>query len=132
MNNPQSSIGNPRPRVVMAGAGPAGSSVAIRLAKLGFEITLIERERFPRPKLCGEFISPECLAHFTELGVLDQMMSAGGDEISETRFFESGGRSVTVPSRWFGHGEFALSLSRASMDKILLDEAKRIGVSVHE
>ena len=128
----ESKIQNRKSKIVIAGAGPAGSSLAIRLAKLGFETTLLERERFPRQKLCGEFISPECLEHFEELGVLDEMLSAGGDKITETRFFESGGRSVAVPSSWFGRGEFALSLSRAEMDHILLERAKHVGVTIHE
>ncbi|MEO8042402.1 MAG: NAD(P)/FAD-dependent oxidoreductase [Acidobacteriota bacterium] len=132
MNNPQSTIRDPQSKIVIAGAGPAGASLAIRLTTLGIETVLIERERFPRHKLCGEFISPECLKHFESLGVLENMLSAGGDRILETRFFESGGKSVAVPTRWFGEGDFALSLSRAEMDNRLLDRAKEIGVTVHE
>jgi len=119
-------------RVVIAGAGPAGSTLAIRLRKLGLDVTLIERYKFPRQKLCGEFISPECLRHFDDLGVLDAMLSAGGDRIRETVFYETGGRSISVPSRWFDDGGFALSLSRARMDEILLDGAKRAGATVFE
>ena len=77
--------------IVIAGAGPAGSSLAIRLSRLGFTVTLIERYKFPRAKLCGEFISPECLKHFEELGVLDEMLTAGGDRVSETVFYETAG-----------------------------------------
>jgi flavin-dependent dehydrogenase len=130
--NKQSAIRSPRSKIAIAGAGPAGSSLAIRLAQKGFETVLIERERFPRQKLCGEFISPECLVHFQELGVLDPMLSAGGDRIYETRFFETRGRSITVPTRWFGGGNFALSLSRAEMDHRLLERAREVGVEVLE
>ncbi|HSU25060.1 MAG TPA: FAD-dependent monooxygenase, partial [Pyrinomonadaceae bacterium] len=119
-------------RIVIAGAGPAGSTLAIRLRKLGLDVTLIERYKFPRQKLCGEFISPECLRHFDDLGVLDEMLSAGGDHIRETVFYETAGRSISVPSRWFDDGGFALSLSRAQMDEILLDAAKRAGATVFE
>jgi flavin-dependent dehydrogenase len=132
MNNPQSTIGCPRSKVVIAGAGPAGASLAIRLAMSGIQTSLIERERFPRQKLCGEFISPECLKHFEQLGVMEEMLGAGGDRIVETRFFESGGRSVAVPTEWFGQGSFALSLSRAEMDNQLLNRAKEVGVAVFE
>lgn len=118
--------------VVIAGAGPAGSSLAIRLNKLGLPVTLIERHKFPRQKLCGEFISPECLKHFEELGVLDEMLVAGGDCIGETVFYETGGRNISVPSRWFDGGGFALSLSRARMDEILLNAARISGVNVME
>src|SRR6185369_14188756 len=118
--------------VVIVGAGPAGSSLAIRLRKLGLPVSLIERYRFPRQKLCGEFISPECLNHFAELGVLDEMVSAGGDRVYETVFYETGGASISVPSRWFDESGFALSLSRARMDNILLERAKSSGAKVME
>lgn len=119
-------------KIAIVGAGPAGTSLAIRLAQQDFEVTLIERETFPRHKLCGEFISPECLAHFAEVGVLDSMLSAGGERITETRFYEAGGRSFGVSSGSFRGQGFALSLSRAEMDLRLLDKAKSIGVAVYE
>lgn len=119
--------------IIIAGAGPAGSTLAIRLRRLGFEVVLAERYKFPRAKLCGEFISPECLAHFDDLGVLDKMLASGGDRIFETRFYETRGRSVAVPSRWFHSNEgFALSLSRSRMDEVLLNAARQIGVEVRE
>ncbi len=117
--------------IAIVGAGPAGASLAIRLATDGFDVTLAERESFPRHKLCGEFISPECLGHFASLGVLDVMTSAGGDRIRETRFFSPSGRSVSVPSEWLGF-ENALSLSRSEMDLQLMQRAKEAGVRVIE
>lgn len=121
-----------KPKIAIVGAGPAGSSLAIRLATDGFTVTLIEREKFPRHKLCGEFISPECLAHFHELGLLDGMLAAGGDHIAETRFYAPSGKNVIVPSAWFGGGGFALSLSRAEMDHRLMLRARDAGVEVLE
>jgi menaquinone-9 beta-reductase len=121
-----------KPKIAIVGAGPAGSSLAIRLAGQGFAVTLIEREKFPRHKLCGEFISPECLSHFHDLGVLDEMLSAGGDHIAETVFFARSGKHVAVPSKWFGGAGYALSLSRAEMDHRLLLGAKAAGAKVLE
>ena len=123
---------NPELKIAVAGAGPAGASLAIRLAKANFEVTLIERERFPRQKLCGEFISPECLRHFRQLGVLDEMLSAGGERISETVFYAANGKSAAIPSEWFDGGQSALSLSRAEMDSRLLEKAKNGGVKILE
>ena len=124
---------NPKSKIVIVGAGPAGASAAIRLAKDDFTVCLIERERFPRPKLCGEFISPECFRHFRDLNVFDEMLAAGGERIRETRFFAPNGKSVGVPSEWFNENEAgALSLSRAAMDLRLLEQAKAGGVEVLE
>lgn len=128
----KSKIPNRKATIVIVGAGPAGSSLAIRLAQHDFDVTLIERDTFPRHKLCGEFISPECLQHFEELGVLDVVLSAGGERITETRFYEPGGRSFAVSSSSFKGNCFALSLSRAEMDMLLLDRAKSLGVKVFE
>ena len=132
MNNP-SKIQNLKSKIAIVGAGPAGASLAIRLAGTGFEVCLIEREKFPRHKLCGEFISPECLAHFQKLGVLSEMLAVGGDRISETVFYEPGGKSVSVPSAWFNADlQGALSISRAEMDFQLMEKAKGSGVEVLE
>lgn len=128
----RSQIANHKSQIAIVGGGPAGSSLAIRLANSGFEVALIEREKFPRHKLCGEFISPECLAHFGELGVLEQMLSAGGVRIHETRFFERRGRSFSIPSGLLDSRTAALGLSRSAMDSILLEQARGSGVRVLE
>jgi flavin-dependent dehydrogenase len=127
--NERKQMQRPGSKVVIAGGGPAGSSLAIRLARAGYSITLVERDRFPREKLCGEFISPECFRHFQELGVFDAMLSMGGDRIFETHFYTQKGRSTMVPTEWFG-GPFSLSLSRSAMDDVLLRRAKAVGVEV--
>jgi flavin-dependent dehydrogenase len=119
--------------IAIVGAGPAGSSLAIRLATAGKRVVLIEKAKFPREKLCGEFISPECLAHFAELGALDRMQVSGGVGIGETLFYGRSGRGVGVPSAMFGSRyEAALGLSRAEMDLQLLQRAREVGVEVLE
>lgn len=117
--------------VIIAGAGPAGSSAAIRLARRGFQVLLVEQKKFPRAKLCGEFISPECRRHFEALGVADAMTNSEPASIMETVFYSSRGHYVTIPSSWFG-GPAALGLSRAVMDDVLLREAQACGVEVIE
>ena len=128
----KSKIQNPKSKIVIVGGAVAGASAAIRLANSGFQVCLIERERFPRQKLCGEFVSPECLEHFRRLGVLDEMLAAGGARLTETVFYAPSGRSVAVPSEWFSTGNAALGISRAEMDFRLLERAKNLGVEVLE
>ncbi len=118
--------------VAIVGAGPAGSSAAIRLAQNGLKVLLVEQKKFPRAKLCGEFISPECLIHFAELNVLEGMSLAGGVTLDRTIFYARNGKSVTVPSEWFGADSHALGLSRAEMDLQFLNRARSAGVDVLE
>src|SRR5262245_11844522 len=117
--------------VIVVGGGPAGSSTAIHLAQQGVSVLLIEQKKFPRAKLCGEFISPECVEHFEKLGVAASMQASQPAEITETIFYSRRGKRIVVPSWWFGNS-FALGLSRAEMDNNLLSRAKELGVNVLE
>ena len=118
--------------VIIAGGGPAGASAAIHLARGSVRVLLIEQKKFPRPKLCGEFISPECQTHFDKLGVAGAMIAPGPALLEETVFYSSKGHHVAVPSKWFSGGRVALGLSRAVMDDVLLRSAQENGVVVHE
>ena len=118
---------------IIAGAGPAGSSLAIRLAMAGLRVLLVEQKKFPREKLCGEFVSPECMAHFVELGVMPEITAAKGTDLAETIFFARNGKGVSIRSEWFGKADsMALGLSRAEMDERLLKRARDLGVDVRE
>jgi flavin-dependent dehydrogenase len=117
--------------VIIAGAGPAGTSAAIHLARHDLRVLLVEQKTFPRAKLCGEFISPECQKHFEALGVAEAMASSAPSALTETVFYSTRGHHVIVPSSWFG-GTAALGLSRAVMDDVLLRRAQACGVNVLE
>jgi flavin-dependent dehydrogenase len=118
--------------VIVAGGGPAGSSAAIHLATAGASVLLIEQKKFPRPKLCGEFISPECALHFQRLGVSAQMGAAQPATLQATVFYSRSGKDVRVPSSWFSASGVALGLSRAEMDAVLLRRAADAGANVLE
>jgi len=47
--------------IIIVGGGPAGSSAARRLVQAGADVLVLDRERFPRPKLCAGWITPEVL-----------------------------------------------------------------------
>jgi flavin-dependent dehydrogenase len=118
--------------VIIAGGGPAGASAAIHLTTGGARVLLVEQKSFPRPKLCGEFISPECAPHFVRLGVADRMLAANPAKLTETVFYSRKGKSVRVPSAWFGASGVALGLSRAEMDERLLRRAGDAGARIME
>src|SRR5215207_2777748 len=112
--------------VIIAGAGPAGSSAAIHLARERLRVLLVEQKKFPRAKLCGEFISPECRRHFEALGVTGAITNSEPASITETVFYSARGHHLTIPSSWFGE-PVALGLSRAVMDNLLLRRARECG-----
>ena len=53
--------------LIVIGGGPAGTSAAITCARSGAHVLLLERGRFPRQKVCGEFVSAESLALLDDL-----------------------------------------------------------------
>jgi flavin-dependent dehydrogenase len=119
--------------VIIIGAGPAGSTVSTLLAREGLRALLLEKSRFPRDKVCGEFIMPECLNVFDRLGVSERMFDSGAKIIDQWRLFAPDGRGVYVPMEWMADGhKQAISISRARMDLILLECARAAGVEARE
>ncbi|MEA2162109.1 MAG: hypothetical protein QOK37_236 [Thermoanaerobaculia bacterium] len=65
----------------IVGAGPAGSTLAALLARRGYSVALIDRDTFPRDKLCGEFLSYDALPIIDALGVRDELDRRGAPAI---------------------------------------------------
>jgi geranylgeranyl reductase family protein len=61
--------------VCIVGAGPSGATCAYYLAKRGRRVLLLERERFPRDKLCGDAICTRAQLHLERMGVLEQILA---------------------------------------------------------
>jgi flavin-dependent dehydrogenase len=115
--------------IIVVGAGPAGTTLAIELATSGARTLLIDRARFPRDKLCGEFLSPECWPILRELQVEHAIRRSGYQPITQFRLWLPDDRCVatTLPQE---PSRPAVGLSRARLDEILLRRAEAVGVSV--
>jgi menaquinone-9 beta-reductase len=55
--------------VAIVGAGPGGAALAAILSRAGLDVALIDRDTFPRDKVCGDFLSPTALAELEWLGL---------------------------------------------------------------
>src|SRR3989454_8624885 len=63
-----SSVVTDRWDVVVVGAGPAGATTALLLARAGASVLLVDRARFPRDKACSEYLSPATTEILERLG----------------------------------------------------------------
>jgi menaquinone-9 beta-reductase len=116
--------------VAICGAGPAGSTLALRLARLGFSVALVEAQRFPRPKPCGEFMSPEVLPMLDDLGVLAQVRASGARELRGLRIHRGVRRArgrFTAVGRSRPRFDHGFGVRREVFDDLLLRAALATG-----
>jgi flavin-dependent dehydrogenase len=122
--------------IVVVGAGPAGSAAAILLAERGWSVTLLDKAAFPRPKICGEYLSPEAARVMDRLGVLKAVDTAGAQPLSGMRIIAPDGTVLegTYPTSgpWRGYRDHALAIRREVFDRILLERARSLPVEVRE
>jgi menaquinone-9 beta-reductase len=102
-------------------------------ASRGLRVIVLERDRFPRDKVCGEFLSPEGCAVLDRLGLLPRIREAGAIPMTSCLLADASGRSATaelpqVPRS----GREALGISRAVMDETILRHAASCGTDVRE
>jgi flavin-dependent dehydrogenase len=108
--------------LIVIGGGPAGTSAAITCARSGAHVLLLERGRFPRQKVCGEFVSAESLALLADLlASQDKRLLADAVRISNARVFLDG-RTIETPVH-----PPAASISRLSLDGALWNSAEQCG-----
>jgi flavin-dependent dehydrogenase len=116
--------------VAICGAGPAGSTLAQRLAREGFRVVLVESQRFPRHKPCGEFMSPEVLPMLDDLGVLDEVRAVGARELRGLRIHRGVRRArgrFTAVGRSRPRFDHGFGVRREVFDHVLLRAALRTG-----
>ena len=120
-----------RVRVLVAGGGPAGLCAAAALARAGAEVTLCEAGEFGRPKLCGEFLSPDAEEALAAAGLGRLVERSGAPSIGAVRVTVARrGRAAaeaSAPIVPAGHG-----IAREDLDAALADAARAAGADVRE
>ncbi|HXG50056.1 MAG TPA: FAD-dependent monooxygenase, partial [candidate division Zixibacteria bacterium] len=112
---------------------PAGATAATALARRGHAVVLIDREAFPREKLCGDFVSPALWPLFRILNVDREILAAAHEKVRSARFTSHAGSEVSVPiSRLEAKAPFGLGIRRSTLDHLLLRAAVRSGARVLE
>jgi menaquinone-9 beta-reductase len=122
--------------VLVVGGGPAGSSVAFALARAGLDVLVVDRARFPRPKPCAEYLSPEASRILADMGALEPIEESGAAALAGIRVRAPNGAVIAgdfAASHGFhGFRDRGLSVRREVLDKILIDRASAAGATVVE
>lgn len=115
--------------VLVVGGGPGGTSVAIALATAGVAVTLVERARFPRPRI-GESLPPKVGELLLTLGVHEAVVAAGFARMPGTTIVQDG--EFTTHDFDPAQRELGYQVERERFDALLLDRARQAGVVVLE
>lgn len=112
--------------IIIIGGGLAGLTAAIHLSKIGFGVTVIEKNHYPKHKVCGEYVSNEVLPYFEWLDINVSELNPAA--ITKIVFSTSNGKTVrgNLPLGGFG-------ISRYVLDHFLYQKATDNGCKfIHE
>ena len=119
--------------VLVIGGGPAGSTVAPLLAEKGYQVVLLDKARHPRFHI-GESLLPANLPLFEQLGVADEVRAIGmekwGAEFVSP--YHEHKQAFHFAEAWDKSMPHAYQVKRAEFDTVLIRNAARKGVEVHE
>ncbi|RIX48308.1 MAG: NAD(P)/FAD-dependent oxidoreductase [Rhodocyclales bacterium GT-UBC] len=119
--------------VLVIGGGPAGTTVAPILAEKGYKVVLLEKARHPRFHI-GESLLPANLPLFEKMGIADQVREIGmvkpGAEFVSPHHEMS--QVFHFADAWDKSMPYAYQVKRAEFDTILIRNAEKKGVEVHE
>ena len=115
--------------IVVVGGGVAGACSAALLAERGYQTILLDQDRFPRHKVCGEYVSGECWPLLERLGVTSELERRTNTWIEGISLFAPSGRKASLKLM---KGRRALSISRYDLDEVLLNRAAASRVEIRQ
>jgi menaquinone-9 beta-reductase len=116
--------------VAIVGGGPAGSSCAAFGAAAGLRTVILEREKFPREKVCGDCLNPACWPILRRLELAERVRSLPHGKLNRVEFIGISGSRVTIELPVGDDAEIAVK--RSLFDQLLLDRAQELGATVFE
>jgi len=116
--------------VAIVGGGPAGSTCAASCAVGCLATLVLDREKFPREKVCGDCLNPSCWPVLERLALAERVRDLPHSKLSSVAFIAIDGREVIV-DLLSGDG-CEISVKRSLFDDLLLRRARELGADVHE
>ena len=116
--------------VAIVGAGPAGSSCAAFCSLAGLRTLVLERETFPREKVCGDCLNPSSWPVLRRLGIAQRVRQLPHAILNTVEFIAISGRKVVVNLP--GGDENEISIKRSLFDMLLMSRARELGTQVYE
>lgn len=117
--------------VLIIGGGPAGATTGLLLAQAGWSVGIVEKKKFPRRKVCGEFMSATNIALLQHIGLDDYYRFTSGPEIHRVGFYADDLMLATdMPVSQQNYLKWGRALGREHLDTALLNKAAGLGAVV--
>lgn len=117
-------------QIVILGGGLAGLTSAIHLSKMGCKVIVVEKNSYPKHKVCGEYISNEVLPYFAWLNInIEQLKPT---HISTLQFSSESGRTIETQLPLGGFGISRYTLDHALYKKALSQNCEIVEDQVNE
>ena len=116
--------------VIVVGGGPAGAAAATFCARRGWHVALFEHARFPRHKVCGNVINPNCWPVLEHCGVAEKVQALPQFAVRGATFTAMDQSTLQIDRRT-NDGRFT-AIRRYQLDATLLEHARASGATVFE
>ena len=118
--------------VVIIGGGPAGSAAAILLARAGWSVALVEKQAFPRRKVCGECIAASNLPLLHLLGIGPVFDTLAGAPLRQVALLRGNASALADLPAACGPASqhWGRPMARELLDLLLLQQAQRVGAEL--
>ncbi len=119
--------------VIIVGAGPAGASAAYHLGSLGHKVILLDKQKFPRDKVCGDFVGPTALLELRKLGITEWDEYKQSNIVQRASLYLDGKQLISelIPSIP-GLPKFGRVIPRIQLDDWIMNAARKVGVKFLE
>ena len=116
---------------VIIGGGPSGATLATLLAQQGRHVAVVEKVRFPRRKVCGDFLSAVNMPLLDRLSVGSEFRRLAGPEVERVALF-AGGPGIERPMPRARRHAFGRALERQTLDALVLAAAREAGAVIFQ
>ena len=116
-------------KIAVVGAGPSGASAGYHLAKNGHHVTLMDKESFPRDKVCGDGISPKSIEALLKMGIDSEYIKA-----FTSKFYLCNGAIINVYNKQYYYQgiDFGFCMPRYIFDNMIYQRAIDAGCIPHQ